>query len=239
MVRGIGEASLLRRWADAVDRVRRAERGANPVAAPPPTTAKATRPIGDQFCGDDEAAATVPLSQRFLTAEDAPGSKPDPVEQGRTAADLDEFVAVFEIAIDPDTEEMTTLFQEAGFKEAGEDSRFLGETHRRRAPHLISSFIELGSEDGARSALGWLESEWMRPCPGSCAVQISTFDLDGIADAHGVRRLATAQDNEKVGTEDQQPHDHYLVGSLKVHSSTRWSCWDPRDLCLRSKLRRS
>ena len=46
----------------------------------------------------------------------------------------------------------------------------------------------------------------------SCAVQISTFDVDDIADARGVHRIATAEDIERVGTEDQQPFDSYLVG---------------------------
>jgi hypothetical protein len=161
---------------------------------------------------DPEAAAPVTAEQRFLTTEDAPGSKPDPAELPRTAADLDEFIAAFEFAIDTDEEEMTTVFQEAGFKSAGEETRFLGETHKRTVPHLVSSFVELGSEDGARSALDWLESDQMKPCPSSCAVQISTFDLDGIADARGVRRLATAQDIEKFGTEEQIPHDQYWLG---------------------------
>jgi hypothetical protein len=161
---------------------------------------------------DDETAAPVPATERFLTTEDAPGSTPDPVELPRAAADLDEFVAVFEFAVDPDEGEMTTVFQEAGFKSAGEETRFLGEKHEDNAPHLISSFIELGSEDGARSALDWLESNQKSPCPASCAVQISTFDLDDDADARGVRRLATAEDIKKFGTEEQIPHDEYWVG---------------------------
>jgi hypothetical protein len=161
--------------------------------------------------GDDESAAPIPAEQRFLTAEDAPGSKPDPVELPRSAADLDEFIAVFE-HVDPDEEEMTTVFQEAGFKGAGEESRFLGETHTRTAPHLISTFIELGSEDGARSALEWLESDTKKPCPRSCATQISTFELADIPDARGVRRLTTAEEIEAAGTEEQIPSDQYLVG---------------------------
>ena len=46
----------------------------------------------------------------------------------------------------------------------------------------------------------------------SCAVQISTFDVDDIADARGVHRIATAEDIERVGTGDQQPFDSYWVG---------------------------
>jgi hypothetical protein len=53
-------------------------------------------------------AEPVPVAQRFPTAAEAPGSKPDPVEKGETAADLDEFIVAFTPAlIDPDREEMT------------------------------------------------------------------------------------------------------------------------------------
>jgi hypothetical protein len=166
-------------------------------------------------CGgdDDESATPVPLAQRFVTAEDAPGSKLDPVETRQTTVEFDEFIAALsERAVDPDEEEMTTVFQEAGFKGAGVDARFFGETHTFTAPHVFSSFIELESEEGATSALDWLETDSRKPCPMSCAVQISTFDVDDIADARGVHRVATAEDIERVGTPDQQPFDSYWVG---------------------------
>jgi hypothetical protein len=162
-------------------------------------------------CGGDDAS--VPLAQRFPTAADAPGTKPDPVEEGQTTANLDVFLAAFrEALIDPDTEEMTRVFQEAGFKAAGLDVRFFGETHSPDAPHLFSWFIELESEDGARNVLGWLARDTMKPCPESCAVQISSFKVDGIPDARGVRRLATAESIAAAGTEDQHPSDSYWVG---------------------------
>jgi len=162
--------------------------------------------------GDDEAAA-VPLSQRFVTAEDAPGTTPDPVEEGETAADLDEFIATSsERFIDPDTEEMNTVFQEAGFTGAGVDVRFFGEKHNGHAPHVFSTFIELESEDGAISALDWLETDSMKPCPMSCAVRISSFDVAEIEGARGVHRISTAEDIEAAGTEEQQPSDNYWVG---------------------------
>ena len=164
--------------------------------------------------GDDETAAPVPLAQRFVTAEDAPGSKPDPVEKRETTVDFDEFIAALShLAVDPDTEEMTTVFQEAGFKGSGVDTRFFGETHTPGASsHVNSSFIELESEDGAMSALDWLETDTRKPCPMSCAVQISNLDVDDIADARGVHRIATAEDIERVGLKDQQPSDSYWVG---------------------------
>ena len=163
--------------------------------------------------GDDGAAAPVPLAQRFVTADDAPGWKDDPVEKGQTTEDFVEFIAALsERAVDPDQEAATTVFQEAGFKGAGEDARFFGETHTFTAPHVFSSFIELESEDGATSALDWLETDSKKPCPMSCAVQRSTFEVDDIADARGVHRIATAEDIERVGFEDQQPFDSYWVG---------------------------
>jgi hypothetical protein len=166
-------------------------------------------------CGgdDDETAAPVPPAQRFVTEEDAPGSKPDPDETRQTVADFDAFIAALsELAVDPDKEEATTVFEEAGFKGAGVDTRFYGETHTGHAPHVVSSFIELGSEDGATSVLDWLETDTKKPCPMSCATQISDFDVDDIEDARGVHRIATAEDIEEVGTEDEQPSDSYWVG---------------------------
>ncbi len=163
---------------------------------------------------DDESAAPVPVAERFVTAEDAPGSKPDPVEKRQTTEDFDEFIAALsEASIDPDKEEMTTVFQDAGFTGAGVDTRFFGETHTPgQSPHVNSSFIELGSEDGATSALDWLETDAKKPCPMSCAAQISTFDVDDIPDARGVQRIATAEDIERVGNADEQPSEGYWIG---------------------------
>jgi hypothetical protein len=162
---------------------------------------------------DNETATAVPLEQRFLTAEDAPGSKPDPVETRQTTVDSDEVItAVSEFAFNPDVEELTTVLEEAGVKEAGRDTRFFGETHSQDAPHSSSSFIELESEDGATSALDWLEADSRKPCPMSCAVQISDLDVPDIPNARGVRRLTTAEDIARVGTPDQRPLDSYWVG---------------------------
>jgi hypothetical protein len=164
--------------------------------------------------GDDDETAAVPTAQRFVTEEDAPGSKPDPDETRQTAVDFDAFLAgLSELAVDPDTEEATAIFEEAGFKGTGVDTRFYGETHTPGvSPHVISSFIELESADGATRVLDWLEADSKKPCPMSCAVQISEFDVDDIQDARGVRRLTTAEDIERVGTEDQKPSDDYFVG---------------------------
>lgn len=168
--------------------------------------------IGLVSCGADDVAP-LPIEQRFLTADDAPGTQPDPVEERQTTVNFDEFIAALsEAVIDPDEEEMTTVFRGAGFKEAGVDVRFFGQTHKPTAPHLFNWFIELESEDGAMSALDWLEADSMKPCPGSCATRINTFDVEDIAEARGVHRIATAEDIEAAGAEDEQPSESYWVG---------------------------
>ena len=168
--------------------------------------------------GDDEAPpAPLPLAQRFVAAEDAPGSKPDPVETRRTTEDFDEFIQVLsDMAIDPDRDAMIALFEEAGFKGAGADARFFGETHPpdfgEPVPHVFSSEIELGSEEGATSALDWLQEDRMKPCPMSCAVQRSEFDVDDVSGARGVHRSASSEDIREMGTGDEEPFDEYWVG---------------------------
>ena len=166
-------------------------------------------------CGgdDDETATPVPAVERFLTAEEAPGSKPDPDETRETTVDFDEFIeGLSDASIDPDKEEMTEVFQAAGFKSAGVDTRFYGEVHTPgESTHVVSSFIELESEDGTTDALDWLEADSKKPCPMSCATQISTFDVADIPDARGVHRVATAEDIERVGTSDERPFESYLV----------------------------
>ena len=81
--------------------------------------------------------------------------------------------------------------------------------------HVFSSFIEVGSEDGAKSALDWLETDQMKPCPMSCAVQRSSFQVDDIPGARGVHRVATAADIERVGRSDERPQDDYWIGFTK------------------------
>jgi len=163
---------------------------------------------------DDQAASPLPIEQRFLTAEEAPGSKPDPEETRQATEEFDEFITTLsERSVDPDTEDMTEVFEEAGFKSAGLDTRYYGETHTPgRSTHVVSSFIELDSEEGALSALDWLETDVKKPCPMSCAVDRSSFEVDGISDARGVHLIATAEDIERVGTPDQHPFESYWIG---------------------------
>jgi hypothetical protein len=164
--------------------------------------------------GNNETAAPVPVGQRFVTAADAPGSKPDPVETQQTTDDFGTFIeALTGMSIDPDEAEVKQVFTQSDFRQAGSSARFFGETHSpETSNHVFSSFIELGSEDSATSALDWLETDLMKPCPMTCAVQRSTFDVDGIPDARGVHRVATAEDIQRVGKADEVPQDDYWIG---------------------------
>jgi hypothetical protein len=165
--------------------------------------------------GEDDAAPVEPaaLEERVVTAEDAPGSKPDPVEKRKMTADFEEFIDVLhEVAIDPDPEEMTDVFREAGFVEAMIDTRFFGATHSPDAPHIVSSVIQLQSEEGAGNALGWLEADGMKPCPETCAVKISEFEVEGAPDAWGIHRSQSAEDIEAIGRPGDRPFDSYAIG---------------------------
>ena len=172
--------------------------------------------LGLAGCGgnDDETAAPLPVAQRFVSGEDAPGSKPDPIEKRATTTDYAVFIpALKEASIDPDADDMTTVFTADDFKSAGQDARFFGETHSSETSnHVFSSFIELGSEDAAASALDWLETDQMKPCPESCAVQRSSFDVSEIPGARGAHRVATAEDIERVGNKEERPQDDYWIG---------------------------
>lgn len=163
-------------------------------------------------CGGGESKEPLTLAQRVVAEEDAPGSKPDPVEKRQQTTDFDEFIiGLSDFAVDPNKEEMTEVFRGAGFRGAIADTRFFGEKHSRSAPHISSSAIQLESEEGAASALEWAHADSLKPCPRTCAVKISEFDVRGIPGAQGVRRSASAEDIEAVGREDDVPFDSYQV----------------------------
>jgi hypothetical protein len=163
-------------------------------------------------CGGGDGNEPLTLEQRVVAEEDAPGSKPDPVETRQQTAEFDVFIdALSERAIDPNKDEMTELFGEAGFQAAIADTRYFGETHIGASSHIFSSVIQLDSEAGAANALQWVHEDRLKPCPKTCAVQISEFEVDGIPDAQGVRRSQSAEDIEAVGREGDMPFEAYEV----------------------------
>ena len=89
---------------------------------------------GDGTAQEEPAA----LEQRIVTEADAPGSKPDPVEKRQMTLDFDEFIDVLgEVAIDPDTEEMTDVSRKPASR-ARSSTRV--SSARRTVPALLTSF---------------------------------------------------------------------------------------------------
>ena len=156
---------------------------------------------------------TQPDSERVLTAKDVPGSKPDPVEVRQTPENLDEVVNVFaNFSNAPDLDEITSVLKKAGVEEAVLDSRYSGKTHTGEAPHVIALVVHAQSEEGATRALDFIENDYKQPCPESCAVKNSDFQVDAIPAARGVYSSATAQDIKRIGTPDEKPFEGYWVG---------------------------
>ena len=163
--------------------------------------------------GSNEAASTGPLTlaQRVVTEEDAPDSKPDPVEKRQTAADIEEFAdKMGDAFINPSKEENQHL-QTVGFVQAIRDTRYFGDTHSKDDAHTFSLVIQLDSPDGAKEFADFFHTDSLRPCPKSCAFSVSEFDVEGIPGATGVRRFASEDAVQTAGTSDERPYDSYAI----------------------------
>jgi hypothetical protein len=57
---------------------------------------------------------------------------------------------------------------------------------------------------------GLLYEDGLEPCPGSCAVDISEFEVDDIPGVQGVARITTAEDLEATG-EQGDPFTAYKI----------------------------
>ena len=175
----------------------------------------ATAALGLAACsgGDGEATATGPLTleQRVVTEEDAPGSKPDPVEKRQVAPDRQTFADTMGDAFVNPTDEEKAKLGTIGFVQAIRDTRFFGDTHSRDALHTFSLVIQFDSPDAAKEMADFFHTDGVRPCPESCAFQVSEFDVAGIPGATGVRRVATEEDIKAAGTGENRPHDSYAI----------------------------
>ena len=174
-----------------------------------------TAVLGLAACGggSDEATSTGPLAldQRVVTEEDAPGSKPDPVEKRQTAADEDEFVEKMGDAFINPTEQETEDLQTVGFVQAIRDTRYFGDEHSKDAAHTFSLVVQFDSPDSAKEMADFFHTDSLRPCPESCAFSVSEFDVDGIPGATGVRRYASEEAVQAAGTSENIPRDSYAI----------------------------
>ena len=163
--------------------------------------------------GSDEATSTgaLALDQRVVTEEDAPDSKPDPVEKRQTAADEDEFVEKMGDAFINPTEQETEDLQTVGFVQAIRDTRYFGDVHSKDAAHTFSLVVQFDSPDSATEMADFFHTDSLRPCPESCAFSVSEFDVDGIPGATGVRRYASEEAVQAAGTSENRPRDSCAI----------------------------
>jgi hypothetical protein len=171
--------------------------------------------LGLAACGGDSGTATatgpLALDQRVVTEEDAPDSKPDPVEKRQTAADEQEFAdKMGDVFINP-TEQETNDLETIGFVQAIRDTRYFGDVHSKDDAHTFSLVVQLDSPDGAKEMADFFHTDGLRPCPESCAFSVSEFDVDGIPGATGVRRYASEEAVQTAGTSEDRPYDSYAV----------------------------
>ena len=163
-------------------------------------------------CGGEEAAAPLTLEQRVVGAAEAPGSEPDPVETQVTVTGLEELEA--EIDGPPVYPEDIEAIEEAGFVSAVIDTRFFpsepGGEHVPGTPHVVTYVYEFESEEGATAAVDVGHRIGLRPCPETCAYEITEFEPAGVPDAKGVQAIATQDSIDEIG-DDIEPDARYSV----------------------------
>ena len=163
--------------------------------------------------GNGEATSTGPLTldQRVVTEEDAPGSKPDPVETRQTASDEQEFSDRMGDAFVNPTDEEKARLGTIGFVKAIRDTRYFGDVHSKDDLHTFSLVVQLDSPDGAKEMADFFHTDGVRPCPESCAFSVTEFEVDGIPGATGVRRYASEEAIQAAGTSEDRPYDSYAI----------------------------
>jgi hypothetical protein len=164
-------------------------------------------------CGGGGARAPLTLEQRVVGAADAPGSEPDPDETQVTATGLEELEAKWDGP--PVYEDDINAIEEAGFVSAVLDTRFFpsepgGEHLPRLSPHVFTAVYEFESEDGAEAALDVAHRIGLRPCPETCAYEITEFEPSGVPNAKGVQAIASQESIDRIG-DDSDPDARYSV----------------------------
>jgi hypothetical protein len=163
-------------------------------------------------CGAEETRAPLTLEQRVVGAAEAPGSEPDPVETPVTATGLEELES--ELAGPEVYDEDIRAFGEAGFVSLVIDTRFFpsepGGEHSPRSPHAVTLVYEFESEEGANAAVEVARNIGLRPCPETCAYEITEFEPAGVPNAKGVQAIATQESIDRIG-DDIEPDARYSV----------------------------
>jgi hypothetical protein len=166
-------------------------------------------------CGGDggEDAAPLTLKQRVSGEADAPGSQADPVETPVTVTGIEDIRSLPDGLFSPEREDVSAM-EEAGFESALVDTRFYpaepGAEHVGGEPHVATLVMQSASKEGAADMAELLHDDGSEPCPGTCAVEVSEFEVDDIPDAQGVARITSAENLEATG-EQGDPFSVYKI----------------------------
>ncbi len=163
-------------------------------------------------CGGEAARTPLTLEQRVVGAAEAPGSEPDPVETRVTATGLEELES--ELGGPTVYEEDIRAFGEAGFVSLVVDTRFFpsepGGEHTPGLPHVVTVVYQFESDEGANAAVDVAHRIGLRPCPETCAYEISEFQPTGVPNAKGVQAIATQESIDEIG-DHIEPDARYSV----------------------------
>ena len=163
-------------------------------------------------CGSEGARAPLTLEQRVVGAAEAPGSEPDPDETQVIATALEELES--ELAGPEVYDEDLLALGEAGFVSLVIDTRFFpsepGGEHMPGTPHVFTVVSEFESEEGADAGVNVAHAIGLRPCPETCAYEITEFQPAGVPNAKGVQAVATQEPIDQIG-DDIQPDARYSV----------------------------
>jgi hypothetical protein len=175
--------------------------------------------LGMTACGgsSSQATSTGPLTivQRVPNEDDAPGSKPDPVETTQTASTQLEFVQKMGDNFVNPTNQEKQEFLHSDFVQAIRATRYFPPSpsapHSRDDAHVFTMVLQFETPASAKRMADLFHTDGLRPCPQSCAFSVTEFDVGGIPGATGVRRYATAADIQAAGTSDERPYDAYDI----------------------------
>jgi hypothetical protein len=170
--------------------------------------------LGVAACGGgDKDAAPLTLEQRVPGEADAPGSEADPVETPISVATIEDAGSLPELLFTPEEEDVTAM-EDAGFVSARVDTRFFpsqkGAEHVGDEVHVATLVMQLASDEEAADIAALLHDDGLEPCPGSCAVNTSEFEVDDIPNAQGGARIQTAERLKSTGAEGD-PFSAYSI----------------------------
>ena len=163
-------------------------------------------------CGAEQATTPLALEERVVGAAEAPGSEPDPEETPVKATTIEELES--ELAGPAVYEEDLLAIEEAGFVAMAVNTRFFpsepGGEHVPGTPHVVTLVYEFESEDGANTAVDVAHTIGLRPCPETCAYEITEFEPAGVPNAKAVQAIATQESIDEIG-DDVQPDARYSI----------------------------